>query len=1174
MHWCLGNFCHPRGWIVFIPDLVCTQIQLSPFHSFFKVPLKEQKETKRGRVGTHQASKSSQLGKDNAVEGRSINYKKKGNTCDEKKSLPSGTQQLLTRFHSLNLHDPLVLISPPASPSDDHVVNHRCSCGNIGVSERTASHLSDSSQSDDEEEGEDNSLTVQQILSMLIAAEVKGHISPSKASVLKNLASSCNSEDRVSDVYLRQFVKLISSQLDLIVSISLKVLSCLANSKENCEKMLGMNVYQIVIHLIEYNQSDMITESSFQFLKEILKHKDLKDAWLEHMIIDGLQILMGYVTKESLHLLHSEEVSSNLSAVSWLLSECAAYQELAVLMLDQFVPQLTSLVHMNAALQEPVLMMICNIASHNDFTNSALLHNKRLLQQTAHTLAKGSCSVQKTAISLYTQLISTGAGLNHFLGKGEEDDIKTFFSVMKATHCRKVCHEGCKFLLKILSNMNYDQWKVFLSHCQEALSDQTRVRSNLSSKAARNEKTSELSTRSREGRFKSSLEEFCKLMMQMFYAEGKFDIANKEIKAVRFKPGTDSCQTLHLIIKCFIRIVGHVTYADRDIFRQAWSVKCGSLTSDSVTHMSIIVPILSATRVTKRSLNQNKKEAKKVNYHADILIIVQINVLHLIALLNSFSVFQNCCLHQLPREPQKNIETLYLQASLKIWQSQGVTKLFPLTLTSEEKLFVTDLLELCFTLAHLSCTMWNSDFNNLIEESASKDGISQETGRGQKQNIEHYYLQNIAEAFQPSKIRRNKICKDPVCTKCEVSGAKRHGKKLAWGSDPLKQEERQKGEKDLGRSWRGDGLLVSDVKKDVEDEKRLESLEKERIDSGYGIRRKGKLIRSNRGGITVKNRFDKVRGDVLIDEKGDRKDEISKFQKILRKKLIKAGLVEAVCPWVSCEDSDIQLLALSVLRCLLLPWYPEEIQNYCRSLESKRGVLGTQQIRVQQMADSLAERDKLLSEVLQQVSSQTAGIITDALAGQRSNSSSSKSSEKRKNQDAQGITWSPCGSNITISKEEPLSFQIALWSIEILGSRVSLVLQQASGDALKECLFVVHDLSTFGEVTIHLKLASVGVLSALIEVATKLCQEPQITLIALKTLRVLVQDLRMKQLFLGEGGHIFLQQLVSSGEAHPAICQEVKSLLSTVSHGKLHLVHLAAEFVNFTGTKRSVIGSV
>lgn len=46
------------------------------------------------------------------------------------------------------------------------------------------------------------------------------------------------------------------------------------------------------------------------------------------------------------------------------------------------------------------------------------------------------------------------------------------------------------------------------------------------------------------------------------------------------------------------------------------------------------------------------------------------------------------------------------------------------------------------------------------------------------------------------------------------------------------------------------------------------------------------------------------------------------------------------------------------------------------------------------MADSLAERDKLLSEVLQQVSSQTAGVITDALAGQRSGSSSSKSSGK------------------------------------------------------------------------------------------------------------------------------------------------------------------------------------
>lgn len=123
-------------------------------------------------------------------------------------SYSNRTQQLLTRFHSLNLHDPLVSISPPASSHDDHVVNYRCSCGNIGVTERTASHLSDSSQSDDEEdEEEDNSLTVQQILSMLIAAEVKGHISPSRASVLKNLASSCNSEDRVSDVYLRQVSK-------------------------------------------------------------------------------------------------------------------------------------------------------------------------------------------------------------------------------------------------------------------------------------------------------------------------------------------------------------------------------------------------------------------------------------------------------------------------------------------------------------------------------------------------------------------------------------------------------------------------------------------------------------------------------------------------------------------------------------------------------------------------------------------------------------------------------------------------------------------------------------------------------------------------------------------------------------------------------------------------------
>lgn len=64
-------------------------------------------------------------------------------------------------------------------------------------------------------------------------------------------------------------MKLISSQLDLIVSISLKVLACLANSKENYEKMLGMNMYQIVIHLIEYNQSEMVTESSFQVLREV-----------------------------------------------------------------------------------------------------------------------------------------------------------------------------------------------------------------------------------------------------------------------------------------------------------------------------------------------------------------------------------------------------------------------------------------------------------------------------------------------------------------------------------------------------------------------------------------------------------------------------------------------------------------------------------------------------------------------------------------------------------------------------------------------------------------------------------------------------------------------------------------------------------------------------------------
>lgn len=117
------------------------------------------------------------------------------------------TQELLTRFHSLNLHDPLVSISPPASPSDGHVINHRCSCGNVGGNERISSRLSDSSQSDDEEDEEDNSLTLQQILSMLIAAEVKGHLSPRRASVLKNLTSSCNSEDRVSDVYLRQVSK-------------------------------------------------------------------------------------------------------------------------------------------------------------------------------------------------------------------------------------------------------------------------------------------------------------------------------------------------------------------------------------------------------------------------------------------------------------------------------------------------------------------------------------------------------------------------------------------------------------------------------------------------------------------------------------------------------------------------------------------------------------------------------------------------------------------------------------------------------------------------------------------------------------------------------------------------------------------------------------------------------
>ncbi|XP_072178289.1 uncharacterized protein [Diadema setosum] len=994
----------------------------------------------------------------------------------------------------------------------------KCTCGNVGRGRRGGKGLpssplsSSSSGSDDGEESSEDSIREDEqgsgypsadLLNLLIVHESREKQQKSR-NLLRNLAESVQFDTNTPANQLHQLLRLVSSRNPAVREASLRALGqAVTSTPDHTAILLESGAITKVLVLLHADDDGDVVIAGCQFLEKVTSHGELADLWLEEMIVTGLTILIGVLTDGRSQ--GAAAIQSQRAAAS-LLSQLANHLQLAILILDHGMEDIKEAFRRHTNTREPITELLTNLISHNDHTAGSVLSQK-FTSLISIVLRDGPCLLQTKAMAFCLQLCTYTAGVQALIRDGVL--LTTFLQILRSTHCREVRGTGIAVLSLLLEEAGTKLLQALLRKAEGAFRERNRAGLDGAQGGAREiwkPLTAQMMEADREDavvskgsggggggggkgrgttdsekKLKTGLKEVVDLLVHVLQVEGKIQTDDKgDVSDVRFRPGQDSFTALHHAMQCLKSLANMSEAVARNLSVHRLLISCGALCAVDILHTYTRSSFDRALSVTPNSDKQ-----------------------------------------------QRNPEALYMQASMKLWEG-GSTKTgtpaknVKVHYSESELAFVASIIEVVAILAESSCRKWNAgvigDLETKITEFCDLGDAERETDNP-SHSVGYRYVETIGQAFHSGPVANRSIRE------------RRSKVRFAWDDDGQSMEK---------------GCHFNQSKDDERDEGRSKG--NVQLPKAGGENRQ--TLNSNNNHTRRKG---STRQDALGRENGHHGNQIhldleavqreQKLQSHLRKALLKSGASESVAAWMVCGHQDTEEFACHVVQCLVQPTDPEEIQRYVSELMAHHNPARRHKARAQEMADSLAERDALLTKILSKMSLETADLVSDLLqvkghqeggGNEVKHRGSSAASANRSSTSTTASTVSKATKREAVTSykpalkmDTPLAYQASLLALDLCGRRLVAGLNQAGHPSRRPHLLLLYDLVAFGDIVIHMSLAAHGLIPSLMQYILRHLQHSIDVLLCLTMLRNLVEDHRIKQLFLSEGGEKLLQKAVT-----------------------------------------------
>ncbi|XP_038044209.1 uncharacterized protein LOC119718860 [Patiria miniata] len=1076
-----------------------------------------------------------------AVEGRRLQKPPRPSTDHESLYRPKDSvshenlqlRAIFDRLGEISLDPrPDASVNPHHSSSLTAKLNTRCSCGNVTELSPSRGHryrngtgpATSTKSSDSDSDSDDEAVSLVDVIGMLVAQERKG--SARQHGAIKNLAACCHG-DAISETHLHQLVRLTSTSTNQQVKqAAFLALRQAATDEQNAKALLQMNIVPQLLSLLQDKMEAASHSTAAAVLEKIVMHRKLADHWLERMITRGLSILIGSLSS-------ANQAAETKTALGRLLSNLARFFEIAVLLLDHCMEDIMEMWLRYPAMKESLAELFSHLVQHTDHTVAGVLEH-RVMEHVAVALKEENCAVQIKAADFFQALCSSDYGLSAFLDDGK---LKGLLQVLRATNCRRLRELCITTLTRTFQRSSPNQLRDVTLHTEAAFSGDSSVEQEGAGRRQGKEEQGHLASRRKDasGRSKKGVRILISILVETIHKEAKISLdQSKKIKSVGFRPGVDLYKTLSDAVSCLCNMA---------------TMTVGSQRNRTSSHNARVSSVGSKGKVHK--LNTDI-----------ILFMLHQGALCVLDLLNTYTLhlFPSTGVHY-SQQQQRNVDVLHLQAMMKVWQMVSPPGLANPLPKPEELQFVKQLLECVHLFCRCSAELWNckveKDVQSQIEENHNwtKDLAAKE-----ESPIGHYqYVKTVDQAFPTSyKIENITTHRQQENEIREQRMNMIHQRRMAWGD----KKERKVSEEGLSSHHHQSSNIPSGDSQKFTNKTRPSSAKKHNLESEIKFDLRKSLFREQAKPVSSSKQREvprikknvrtagytgKATPTLAKVEQEDQTaigDEEKEVHKKLRTRLFQEGVYRTVGPWVTCEEPQIQAFAAECLRCIIQPLHPEETKQLRESAQARERQ--NRHKSRSEMAKTLAERDKILSQVLGQMSTGSADVVRDALGVKGQPDGEPAKTGKGTKLKTKPLS-NPTNHKPACISDEPIGWQCSIHLLETSGSQILKGLTSECTETKRACLLLLYDLVDFGEIVIHMKLASLGVISQLMDFVRNNRQAQDLALLALMTLRHLVCDYRLKQIFCSEGGEALLTDLIKTSEG--ALLMHLHQCLRHITEG-------------------------
>ncbi|XP_033111757.1 uncharacterized protein LOC117112715 isoform X2 [Anneissia japonica] len=920
-------------------------------------------------------------------------------------------------------------------------INTKCSCGNIGNQKSQIAggkSLSSDSDTDDEDE-----ISIGKIIDMLNVHTRKA-LQKDRSPVLTNLVSGFRpGNETLHAVQLQQLKLLLNGNSNTVKSCVLVLLAKLSAIMANAKAIFEAGFLEKLVKVVE-EQDILLLKDALHCIGMLISHEELCDSWLLLMIQRGLPSLLT--------ILQSNIGENLLVSTGSVLSVLAVRHEIAVLLVDHGMPVIIGALQLISKLREPVITMLTHVISHNDQLMAAVIDNY-VFREIDMAFRVDLCSEQIAAMGFCYKLCQDSYGIASIL---EEDKLKLLVQVTQATNCVKVRGLGVKMIHALLKCQETNILKESIVQMGRIHCEGNNLRGMADVKLMQKHTSLGMKRQETKSRTERGVMFLSKMLINLLYREGKVIVdSDGKVQSVGFKAAHDPYSTMSVLVACFY-----------------------------------LISTLPLSRSRTRTTSSNKvlfqcfsSKHRKVNLNTSTYLI-QNGALNVIHILNSYcNLLGDGRRTRQATASERSLDTLHLQAIMKIWQKEEQEQTPPLNLADvlvpSELKFLLEMLSLMKLFSQICSTEWNYNVKDKLQEAIAVD---QEVGKS--------YYDAPVDQYAPHLIGDLKIRSTGEETMPAITV-----KEVLDSGDGLMEIQAV----EMNANPDGAGLITKRIAWEESEERREVS---ESIDEG-----------------TI-NTFERPLLETLneagYDVKAD--DSVFELHQKLRMKLCQEGLFDALMSLARCGVPQLEEEILETLKCLLQPVKPPKLTDHH---DSKSPLV--KQKTLEEISKSLEMRDRLLSSVINSMSKKTADVMKEALKTD-SRKKSSKTVGNKKKVDAKQL--SNFRTSITNSPER-LSWHCTMHCLEMAGHVIKGLTDREDG-AVQRLLLILYDMLSFGDITVHMKLASIGLIPALLEFICKEHPNMFISLLAVIVLQKLTHDLRLKEMCKTEGSFYELKMKFSS----------------------------------------------